>query len=51
MKKSVLFICTKNACRSQMAEALTNHDLGDHLEAFSAGVTPTKPHPLMIENA
>lgn len=48
-KKQVLFICTKNACRSQMAEALVNHHLGDDFTAFSAGTAPTRPNPLGIK--
>jgi len=48
MKKRVLFICTSNSCRSQMAEALVNHDLGDQFEAFSAGTDPKPLHPLAI---
>jgi arsenate reductase len=41
MKKIVLFLCTHNSCRSQIAEGLANHYLGDRLEAFSAGTEAT----------
>jgi len=46
--KRVLFICTKNSARSQMAEALVNHDLAGKFEAFSAGTAPSAVHPLAI---
>jgi arsenate reductase len=49
LKKRVLFICTSNSARSQMAEALVNHDLGDGYEAYSAGTNPKTPHPLAIQ--
>ena len=48
MKKRVLFICTSNSARSQIAEALVNHDLGEHFEAFSAGTDPKSVHPLAL---
>jgi arsenate reductase len=42
-KPKVLFLCTGNACRSQMAEGWARHLKGDRLEAYSAG---TEPHGL-----
>ena len=36
----ILFLCTGNACRSQMAEGWARHMKGDCIEAFSAGVNP-----------
>lgn len=38
---SVLFLCTGNSCRSQMAEAIVNHDCNGEWQAFSAGTLPT----------
>ncbi len=49
MPKRVLFLCTGNSCRSQMAEGLVNHDLRSGWQAFSAGTRPTgRVHPLAI---
>lgn len=49
MKRKVLFLCTGNSCRSQMAEAIVNARLGDSWEACSAGTQPAGyVHPLAI---
>jgi arsenate reductase len=49
-KARVLFLCTGNSCRSQMAEAIINARLGDTWEAFSAGSRPIGfVHPLAIK--
>lgn len=48
MKKKILFLCTHNSCRSQMAEGLVNHYLGDRFQAFSAGTEATRVNPLAI---
>jgi arsenate reductase len=39
-KKTILFVCTGNAARSQMAEGIVNHLFGDDWAAFSGGVMP-----------
>jgi arsenate reductase len=46
MSKNILFLCTHNSCRSQMAEALANHFLGDSCHAYSAGTEATRVNPL-----
>ena len=38
--RRVLFLCTGNSCRSQMAEAIVNAQLGDAWQAVSAGTVP-----------
>ncbi len=48
MKKKVLFLCTANSCRSQMAEGIANHFLGDRIEAFSAGTEASYVNPRAI---
>lgn len=50
MKKiHVLFICTHNSCRSQMAEGLLNHYCNDMIEAKSAGMKKTRIHPFAVK--
>lgn len=48
-KPRVLFVCTGNSCRSQMAEGWLRHLAGDRFEVFSAGTHPTSVHPLAIQ--
>ncbi len=49
-KKKVLFLCTGNSCRSQMAEGLVNHYLKDTWTACSAGTAPAGyVHPMAVQ--
>lgn len=47
-KVRVLFICTGNSCRSQMAEALLRKHAGNKFSVFSAGLEPTTINPYTI---
>ena len=47
-KTSVLFLCTHNSARSQIAEGLLRHLYGEKYEVFSAGSTPTRVNPFAI---
>ena len=48
-KVRVLFLCTHNSARSQMAEGLLRKLGGDQVEVFSAGSEPTSIHPMAIK--
>jgi hypothetical protein len=48
-KDKVLFLCINNSARSQIIEGLLRHYYGEKDEAFIAGATPTKVHPLAIK--
>ncbi|HQV64367.1 MAG TPA: arsenate reductase ArsC, partial [Anaerolineales bacterium] len=48
--KKVLFLCTGNSCRSQMAEAIVNARMGGEWQAVSAGTKPAGYiHPKALE--
>ncbi|MCX7553383.1 arsenate reductase ArsC [Marinicella sp. S1101] len=52
MKKNILFLCTGNSCRSQMAEGWLRHLKGDVFNVFSAGIEThgLNPHAVKVMN-
>jgi arsenate reductase len=49
-KPTVLFLCTGNSCRSQMAEGFLRHLAGDKFNALSAGTEPAdRVHPMAVD--
>jgi protein-tyrosine-phosphatase len=49
MKPKVLFLCTGNSCRSQMAEGWARHLLSDRLEPYSAGIEAHGMNPNAVK--
>jgi len=49
VKNKIIFICTGNSCRSQIAKGLFKHEAGDKFEVFSAGSHPSRLHPAAIK--
>lgn len=50
VKKKVLFVCTHNSARSQMAEGFLKHLAGDEYEVISAGIETSEVNPLAVES-
>ena len=49
LKKGILFVCTRNSCRSQMAEVFAKKMLPKNMVIFSAGLEPKGVHPMAIK--
>ncbi len=48
LKQNLLFVCTGNSARSQLAEALLRHHAGDLFEVYSGGTNPRPINPLTL---
>ena len=49
LQKGILFLCTGNSCRSQMAEGFAKKILSNDLKIFSAGIEPKRIHPMAVK--
>ena len=49
LQKGILFLCTGNSCRSQMAEGFAKKILSNDLKIFSAGIEPKRIHPTAVK--
>jgi len=49
LKKKVLFLCTGNSCRSQMAQGWARKLLNNSIDAYSAGTSPHGLNPLAVK--
>ena len=47
--KNILFLCTGNSCRSQMAEGFAKNILGKDFKIYSAGIAPSSVDPLSVQ--
>ena len=48
-KTKVIFLCTHNSARSQMAEAFLKNEAGDYFDVYSGGYDPKPIHPMAIQ--
>ncbi len=49
LRKGIIFLCTGNSCRSQMAEGFAKKMLPKNMEIFSAGMEPKSVHPVAVK--
>jgi arsenate reductase len=48
-KPAILFLCTGNSARSQMADGYLRHVVGDRYDVYSAGTEPRPVHPMAVK--